>query len=107
MCEKEIKLNSNQIWPLLNILNEVCYGVFIEDFEFIIGTNKKNVIDLMVLIEKEENNEECLIYLNGLQLMIIDKSFDEIFKQIEEWEFQSRIGISREDAKKIKNIFQQ
>ena len=101
MNMKIIKLSSNEVWPLLNILNEVCHGILIDNFEKIIGAKKEDVVVLMDRIANEEK-EETILNLNKLELDILKKSFLEVFKQIDEWEFQTRIGISRNEAIKIK-----
>jgi hypothetical protein len=103
MNMKTIKLRSDELWPLLNILNEICHGIHIENFEQNIGERKKNVIDLMNRISKEEEKEEIIIKLNDSELDILKRSFAEVFKQIGEWEFQTRIGITIKEALKIQN----
>ena len=100
MNTKIIKLSSNEIWPLLNILNEVCHGIHIENFEKIIGAKKENAVILMDRISNEEKVETILI-LNKSELDILKNSSLEVFKQIDEWEFQTRIGISRNEVIKI------
>jgi len=98
MNMKTIKLTSNEIWPLLNILNEVCHGIHINNFEQAIGNNKKFVVDLMERISNEENEIEPVLILNKIELEVIIMAFEEVFKQIEEWEFQTRIGITKPEA---------
>lgn len=101
MIRKQIKLNSNEFWPLLNILNEVCHGIKINNFENSIGSSKKIVEDFMDSIAKEENKNEVVLNLNHVELKVLKNSFEEIFRQIDEWEFQTRIGISIQEARKI------
>ena len=101
MNTKQLNLTSNDFWPLLNILNEVCHGIKINNFENAIGTEKQNVVNFMDNIAKEEKKNEILLTLNDSELNFLKNSFEEVFKQIEEWEFQTRIGISTQEARKI------
>lgn len=45
MNTKKIKLSSGEFWLLLNILNEVCHGIEINNFESSIGAEKQTVVD--------------------------------------------------------------
>jgi hypothetical protein len=101
MNTRQIKLNSNEFWPLLNVLNEVCHGIKINDFESSIGVEKQAVVDFLDNIAKEEHKSEVILSLNDSQLTFLKNSFEEVFRQIDEWEFQTRIGISAQEARKI------
>lgn len=101
MNKKKIKLDANEFWPLLNILNEACHGIKINNFEHSIGAKKHTVVDFMNNISQEENKNEIVLNLNDSELIILNNSFEEVFKQIDEWEFQTRIGISTQEARKI------
>ncbi len=98
-----IKFDSNELWPLLNILNEICYGINIPDFENSIGVKKQKIVDFMDRISKEDEKNDVVLNLNDEELIFLQNSFKEIFKQIDEWEFQTRIGISIQEANKIKH----
>ncbi len=100
--QKCLDFSPNDVWPLLNILNEVCFGFFIDHFHKIIGDEKNNVIELMNRIAREEGVEGLVFDLNKSELNVLKNSFDEVFRQIDKWEFQTRIGISVEEANKIK-----
>jgi hypothetical protein len=105
--EKIIKTTWEEIWPLANVLNEVCHGINVNDFEKEIGFKYENVFSLLRKIDKyevtsEEPNVEILLTLNRQELEIIKNSFEEVFRQIEEWEFQTRIGVTIEEANAIK-----
>ena len=41
MSTKMIRLASEEILSILNILNEVCYGLYVQNFETTIGSQKK------------------------------------------------------------------
>ncbi len=101
MNTKTIHLESSETWPLLNILNEVCYGIRVNNFENTIGVQKAKVVDLMDRISKNETNDGIIIDLNDSEVNILKRSFEEVFRQIDEWEFQTRIGISIPEAIKI------
>ena len=103
METKFIKLAPDEVWPLLNILNEVCYGLVISNFDKKIGFEISVVVELMDCISIEENSAEPVLKLKAFELEILKRSFEEVFKQIEEWEFQTRIGITIQEAKEIEN----
>ena len=98
-----VKLSQHEFFPLLNILNEVCHGFYIPNFENTIGAPRKTVVDFMDKLAKNESKENIIIDLNDFELFFLQKSFIEVFKEIEEWEFQTRIGITIEEAKVIEN----
>jgi hypothetical protein len=88
--------------PLLNILNEACYGIKIKNFENSIQAKKQKVIDLLDRISTEEGKSEVVLCLDDHESTILENSFEEVFRQIDELEFQTRIGISRQKAQEIK-----
>ncbi|MBS0584964.1 MAG: hypothetical protein JSR76_01520 [Verrucomicrobia bacterium] len=96
---KTISLNPEEMWPLLNVLNEACHGLNISNFEKLFG-KRELLIDLMDRLAQAEEKVRPLVF-NNLDLEIIKRSFIEVFKEIEAWEFQTRIGIPREEAIKI------
>ncbi len=101
MNKTQIQLRSDEFWPLLNIINEVCHGIRIDNFENVIGAKKQTVVDFLNSIEDEEEEKEVLLNLSDSELIFLKNSFEEVFRQIDEWEFQTRIGISITDARKI------
>lgn len=106
MITKTIKLTPNEVWPLINILNEICYGIFVFDFEAVIGASKEVVVKLMDKISNvERREEETALSLNELEFFILKKAFEEVAKQIDEWEFPTRVGITKSEANAIKMKF--
>ena len=103
MNTKTIQLKSIDICPLLNILNEVNHGIRIFNFEKTIGAKKQFVIDLWEKIFKEKNKENPTISFDNLELEVINNSFEEVYRQIDAWEFQTRLGITIPEMKKIQN----
>lgn len=97
----------NDLWPIVNILNEICNGVQIKDLKKAIGFKYEEIMDLLRKIssyEVEEGNSENtqIIELSDNEIEIIKKCFDEILKYIEEWEFSTRIGVSIQEARDLK-----
>ena len=70
---KTFDLNPDEIWPLLNILNEVCHGININDFEKTIGAKKEIVVKLLDKISEIENKECCFLKLDDCELKILEK----------------------------------
>jgi uncharacterized protein YqgV (UPF0045/DUF77 family) len=105
--EKTIETKWNELWPIVNILNEVCHGIDINDFENEIGFKYEVIFALLRKIaayEMEEDKSEIktTIELNDVEVDVIIKCCNEVLKQIEEWEFSTRIGVSIKEASKIK-----
>lgn len=105
MIIKEIKLDKDELWPILNILNQVSNGLKIINFEKVIGANFEIVCNLMDRISREEHKESVILSLSALDVNIIKKSFEECLRQIDEWEFQTLIGISIPEAQLIQKKF--
>lgn len=101
----QIRLKNNEVWPLLNVINEVCHGIRVSDFEKSIGAKKQKVVDFMDNLSSEVEKSEVVLVVNNLEMNFINNSFEEVLKQIDEWEFQTRIGVSTKEAKKIKDKF--
>lgn len=102
MSARVIKLSLNEIIPLLNVLNEVCHGIHVVNFENAIGASRTAVVDFMDKISNIEKKEEFVLILDDFELKFVQKSFEEVFKHLEEWEFQTRIGVTIQEARAIK-----
>ncbi len=102
---KLFRLIEEDVWPLLNVLNEICHGIHIDDFEKCIGSKKEIVVELMDSIAKDENKGDVVLCLSDLEVNIVINSFKCVFKEIEEWEFQTRLGVSRQKAVHIEKKF--
>ena len=50
---KKIKFESNEFWPLLNILNEICHGIHIKNFEKTMGVTEQDAVDFMNLVKSK------------------------------------------------------
>ncbi len=44
-----------------------------------------------------------ILNLNASELIFLNKSFEELLREIDECEFQTRIGVSMEEIDKIKD----
>ena len=49
------------------------------------------------------NEENLILQLNEFELNILVNSFNEVCRQIEDWEFQTRIGVTRQEVKSTIN----
>lgn len=63
MTIKIFKLKSSGLLPVLNVLNEVCHGIKINNFEMSIGIDKSTAVDFMDSLAKEENKREITLNL--------------------------------------------
>lgn len=108
--EKIIEIKWDELWAMMNILNEVCNGIQIYDLEKKLGFNRTSIKDLMnkiavFKIYKDEPEEKISFVLNDFEINVIKICFKEVLKEIEEWEFQTRIGVTIEEAKAIKSMW--
>lgn len=94
------KINLLKERIIINILGEVCWGFDLNHFEKKIGVKREIVEILLKRLLKEEQKGVSEIYLNYLEVDIIKKALQEVEKQIEEWEFQTRLGVSLDEVKK-------
>ncbi|MEI8365658.1 MAG: hypothetical protein WCF65_04485 [Parachlamydiaceae bacterium] len=104
--KKIIETNWDELWPIVNILNEICHGIKIESFEKKIGSDYETIYILLKKIssyevEETDSHFPIKIELSDFEKEIIIRSFRESLKQIEEWEYSTRIGISSTEANRI------
>jgi uncharacterized membrane protein len=95
------KINLKIDRAIINILGEICWGFHIDNFEKKIGEKKDVVKTLLERLLKEEKEGVLETNLNDKELEIIRKALNEVENEIEEWEFQTRIGFPLEKVKKI------
>ena len=93
----------NELWPLVNILNEVCHGIKI-DIPSKINSSYEKVYELLKKITIYEVNEyeadiKKEITFKDEEILILKQCLHEVTIQIEEWEFQTRIGVSLDEIK--------
>lgn len=118
-----IKLTLDEIFPLTNILNEACNGIHIVNFENKIKAKEEAVVSLLHKILKiydelemfskntDESNtaseidleNDLSLKLTNFDLTILVNSCSEVCKQIDDWEFPIRIGVSKQEVSVIIN----
>jgi len=76
------------------VLGEICCGFQIEKFEEKIEARKEIVEALLGRLIREEKSGIIETYLNDSEIKLIKMALKEVEKEIEEWEFQTRIGVS-------------
>lgn len=86
---------------VINLLGEICWGFHLDDFESKIGAKKEIVEALLEKLIKEEKQGIVEIELDDSEVRIIRNAFDEVKKEIEDWEFSTRIGVSLERVSEI------
>jgi len=99
-----VKIKWEEIWPIVNILNEICHGIDVDLDKM--GFKYEEILNLLNKLKKYDPGKsnydfQITIELNASELKMLIKSFKEVFRQIEEWEFQTRIGITIQEAKSI------
>lgn len=104
---KKLEISQDELWPTINILNEVCHGISINDFNKEIGSNYNTIYKLLkklshLMPHEKTNEKKIIININEDEARLIESCFTKTFKLIDEMEFQTRIGISTKEAKEIK-----
>ena len=100
---KKLEMSWNELWPLVNILNEVCHGIKI-DIQSKIGSSYEKVYTLLKKITTHEVNEyesdiKKRITFQDEEILILKRCLHEVAQVIEEWEFQTRIGVTLDEIK--------
>ena len=95
-----LKLSLDEVWPLSNILNEVCNGFRVRDFEKRISVKEsmaegllRRIGDLLRSVPNEEYSKVRTIELEPWEIEVILNAMKEVYKQIDDWEFGIRLGI--------------
>ena len=107
IMKKNIETNWNELWSISNILNDVCHGINI-DIEKEIKYKYDEIFLLLKKINSYEVKEGDLevnfsIELKDAEINILKQCFRVILKEIEDWEFSTRIGVSINEANLIIN----
>lgn len=101
MKGKFYKVNLEINRPIINILGEICWGFEIIDFEKKIGEKKEFVENFLKRLIKEEKDGIIDVSLSASEIEVIRNSLKEVEKEIEKWEFQTRIGFSLEEINNL------
>lgn len=95
------KINLLKDRPVINLLGEICWGIQITSFEEKVGARKEVAEALLNRLINEEKNGNVDVFVTFSEMEIIRKSLEIVGKEIEEWEFQTRIGVTLEEVKNI------
>lgn len=98
---KKLELSWDELWPFVNILNEVCHGLKIE----ILSKIDHSYEEVYALLEKlsshecaeDEEDVKKEITFSDNEIHILKRSLHEVALEIEEWEFQTRIGVTLDE----------
>lgn len=101
MNKISVKIPKEELYCLINILNEVCNGIYIDNFEKTIGFKEKEAINFLDNLLKEENKNEIYLNIDDKDLILLKNSFKKVFKEIDDWEFQTRTGFTKQEAEII------
>jgi len=76
-------------------------GFYVDDFESKIGVNKNVAEELLKKLIKEEKAGILEMQISDSELEILKKALSEVAKEIDKWEFETRIGAT---LKEVKNL---
>jgi hypothetical protein len=95
-------INIKENRPIINILGEICWGFQVENFEKKIGAKKQDVEVLLMRFLQEEKSGVLETRVTDFEINIIKKALVEVEAEIEEWEFETRIGVTLAEIKNLK-----
>lgn len=100
---KTIHISWDNLWPLANILNEVCHGIGV-DIKKSTGYSYEVVNKLLEKLNSFEVNElassiRSAIEFSGQEIAILISCLNIVAIEIEEWEFQTRIGVTLDEIR--------
>lgn len=100
---KKLELSWNELWPISNILNEVCHGLYI-DIQSEIGFSYEEVNKLLTKlhsykVEKHQPNKKNVVEFHDDEILILKRSLQVVTEEIDEWEFHTRIGNTLDELK--------
>lgn len=103
---KFIKTKWNELWPIVNILNEVCNGFYIRDVKKEVGFTYEPILALLKKlsaydVKEYEAENTIIIELNDYEINIIKNCFPVVAKELDEWEFPIRVGVPIEEVNTI------
>lgn len=106
----KFNLSNRQIRILNQVLNEVCNGIPLQNFELSIGAQREAAEQLLrrlLAIYRQQDNdlaeEDILtIPLNTAEISIIKNSINILMKYFDESDFDTRVGCNKNEAIVIK-----
>jgi hypothetical protein len=113
-----INFSLDELLIIANSFNEVCNGLRIMDFQGRLGMPTDEAQRILTCIgslydvinDQNRNDDEengcCdrtlgVLEITDVDLQAIANAIDEVFRWIEPWEYQTRIGVNTEDAVKL------
>lgn len=115
---RRINFSLDELLIIANSFNEVCNGLRIMDFQDRVRIPLEEtrrilscVGNLYDVINDQRRNDDgekgcCdrtlgVLEISDIDLRAIANTIDEVFRWIEPWEYQTRIGVNTEDAVKL------
>ena len=105
-----MRLTTEEVRLIHQSLNEVCYGLQIGDFKGSIGDKAQAETEINRLRRvyddaEQKNHSSVQLSINGEQAALYKNSLEKVISEIEDWEFGTRMGATRQDAAALENKF--
>jgi hypothetical protein len=100
-------LSLHELGTISNGLNEVCHCFRVVDFEAKMGADRREVEHTLDEISdgydkmKDEGLTEGIVNFSDRELRMIIGALQEVCREIEDWEFHTRIGAELGEAEEI------
>lgn len=101
MTQKLHRVNIEKDRGIISILGEICLGFKVKNFEEVIVVKKDVAESLLRRLAQEEKNGIVDTYLTDAEVEIIKRALPVVANEIEEWEFETRLGYTLEEIKRI------
>ena len=108
--EFEVEFYRDEIRIVYQALNEACHGLAVPDFSNRIrhsATAESEIKELSALYMSEHHSSAAIRRtLKAGHLELYQDALKEVCDQIEEWEFDTRMGVSKREAQGLIEILQ-
>ena len=89
----EANFEPDEVLLFNNVLNEVCNGFAVQDFEANIGATENQVRDLLGRLRTLETNTPLRIQLANHEFLILQSALRETLRELGVEEFSTRTGL--------------
>lgn len=96
-----VSLTPNESRCFSNVLNEVCHGFRVQDFDQRIGLSRQEASDLYTKLEEAYSSKSHRLRLAVRELFGLRNALIESLKELGVEEFDTRVGMPFEDAQQL------
>ena len=95
------EFSPEEFWPIVNMFIEACHGFYVYNFEKKVGFTKQTVEKHLDKYLKIVKSKDKVIISDETEIEVILNVSKLVFKEIDEWEFETLIDITIPEAKEL------